>query len=92
MEDLVFHTVPTVQTICECAGGRLRDKFEYITDSAKADSPGHDTRTGILRAWIKYSQPLQKGAGFGQDDYAAGLEALDDEIVSLFQYQHPPAP
>ena len=91
IEDLVFRTVPTIRAVCTCAGGQLREKFQYITDSAKKDSPGHDTRTGILRAWIKYSQPLQPGAGFGKEDYHAALEALDDELVRLFQYHHPPS-
>lgn len=92
MEDLVFHTVETVTDVCECAGGRLYEDrpFHYITDSAKADSPGHDTSTGIAEAWIKYSQPLRAGAGFTPSDYASALEAIDQKIMDHLHYHHPP--
>ena len=92
MEDLVFHTVETVTQVCECAGGKIRSDqpFQYVKDSAKKDSPGHDTSTGIAEAWIKYSQPMLPRAGFAESDYRAALEAMDDNLMNMFQYQHPP--
>lgn len=94
MEDLVFHTVETVTAVCECAGGRIYEDrpFHYITDSAKADSPGHDTSTGIAEAWIKYSRPVAPGAGFDAADYEAALEAMDQNLMDLLHYHHPPPP
>jgi hypothetical protein len=94
IEDLVFHTVETITKVCECAGGTIRNDrpFKYIQNSAKADSPGHDTRTGIAEAWIKYSRPLEPAAGFTADDYEAALEAVDQNLMDLLHYNHPPPP
>jgi hypothetical protein len=94
MEDLVFYPVETVTAVCECAGGELyRDQpFQYIVESAKKDSPGHDTSTGIAEAWIRYAKPLQPGAGFTRDDYRATLEAVDATLMDAFGYQNPPGP
>jgi len=91
MEDLVFHTVPTITRVCECAGGQIRTDrpFHYIVDSAKADSPGHDTTTGVAEAWIKYSRPLPPRAGFSVRDHAAARQALDPHLMQLFGYRHP---
>ena len=94
MEDLTFYTEKTVSIVCECAGGRIRDDqpFQYIVESAKADSPGHDTSTGLTVAWIKYSQTLEPLAGFIQPDYEAALSALENDphsFMDLFSYQHP---
>jgi hypothetical protein len=93
MEDLVFHTKDTVTQVCECAGGIIRtdQPFEYVMDSAKADSPGHDTTTGYYQAWIKYSQPLAAKAGFTADDFEAASKVLDQDLMQKFGYQHPPA-
>lgn len=92
MEDLVFHTYSTIRTVCRCAGGELysEQNFTYIISSAKADSPGHDTTTGMAEAYWKYGQPLPPGAGFDSTDYFAALELLDPHLMNLFHYQHPP--
>jgi hypothetical protein len=97
MEDLIFYTQETVTQICQCAGGIIyADKpFEYVVESAKKDSPGHDTSIGLTEAWIKYSKPLQPHAGFVQEDYLAGLDALkhDDrfKLMERLHYHHPPS-
>ena len=101
MEDLIFHTQSTIRQVCHCAGGRLysdnddnnspsTSQFQYITDSAKADSPGHDTSTGLAEAWIKYSRPLGPMAGMVANDYHAAVRALDSQLMLQFGYQHPP--
>lgn len=96
MEDLIFYTQDTVTQVCQCAGGLIRsDKpFEYVVESAKKDSPGHDTSVGLTEAWIKYSQPLQPQAGFVLEDYQAGLDALDHgdpySLMKRLHYHHPP--
>jgi hypothetical protein len=92
MEDLVFHTKETIKAVCACAGGHIDEKnFHYIQDSAKKDSPGHDTSTGYTEAWIKYSRPLQSKAGFSDEDYEFGLEALDQNLMDQLHYHHPPS-
>lgn len=93
MEDLVFHTRETIQEICHCAGGVLYPGFKFVTESAKKDSPGHDTSTGLTEAWIKYSQPLAPKAGLVPSDFYAALYALKhdpDKMMTLFGYHHPP--
>jgi hypothetical protein len=90
MEDVVFHTVETVTAVCQCAGGEVTEPFEYTVESAKKDSPGHDTSTGIVKAWTRYGQPLPPRAGFTGDDYEAALEAIDQNWMDRLHYHHPP--
>mmetsp|Transcript_22489 Transcript_22489/g.46858 ORF Transcript_22489/g.46858 Transcript_22489/m.46858 type:complete len:490 (-) Transcript_22489:1133-2602(-) len=89
--DLVFHAHETIQQVCECAGGKLihADRLQYTLESAKADSPGHDTSTGLVEAWIKYGQAPQV-EGWSSQDIAAVHEALDPELLQLFGYELPP--
>jgi len=91
MEDVVFHTKDTITAVCECVGGRIRtdQPFVFVIESAKKDSPGHDTSTGLAEAWIKYSQPLAAMGGFSEEDYTAAVEAIDENLMETFQYQHP---
>ena len=92
MEDLVFYPKETITTVCECAGGRIRDDqlFQHVTDSAKADSPGHDKSTGLYEAWVKYSKPNTKERyGFIDNDYDAARIALNDSLMESLGYQHP---
>ena len=94
LEDLVFYTQETIQKVCECAGGQLHANFSYVLESAKADSPGHDTSTGLTQAWIKYSRPLQVRAGFVESDYRAALQVLQqdqDHLMQRLGYHHPPS-
>ena len=92
--DLVFYTKETITQVCECAGGRIRTDrpFVYTVDSAKADSPGHDTTVGFVEAWIRYSKPPPVRGGFAsEEDYVAAKSVLDPELMQLFGYVHPPA-
>ncbi|KAG7374252.1 hypothetical protein IV203_013347 [Nitzschia inconspicua] len=93
MEDLVFYPKETTKIVCECAGGKIRtdqENFSFVVDSAKADSPGHDKSTGIFAAWVKYSRPPPPRFGFSQSDYTAAKEALNDRLMGLMGYKHPP--
>jgi hypothetical protein len=91
MEDLVFYAKETTTAICECAGGKIRtdQPFKYVVGSAKADSKGHDTSTGIVEAWIKYSKPYQPQAGFTDEDYEISKEVLNGDLMGAFGYNHP---
>ncbi len=94
MEDLVFYPKETTRLICECAGGEIRtdqDRFQFVVDSAKADSPGHDKSTGIFAAWVKYSRRPEPRFGFSEQDYEAAREALDEKLMDSLGYKHPPA-
>lgn len=94
MEDLVFYPKETTRLICECAGGKIRtdqERFQFIVDSAKADSPGHDKSTGIFAAWVKYSKRPEPRFGFSRLDYDAAREVLDEKLMDSLGYSHPPA-
>jgi len=90
--DLIFHTKETITQVCECAGGKIRtdQPFAYTVDSAKGDSPGHDTSVGFYEAWIRYSRPAEPRGGFREEDYEAAKSVLDPELMRIFGYQHPP--
>lgn len=91
LEDLVFHAKETTTTICECIGGKMSTEypFAYVLDSAKADSRGHDTSTGFVQAWIKYSKPQPPLGGFTRRDFLAAEEALNSDYMEMFHYAHP---
>ena len=92
MEDLVFYPKETITTVCECAGGKIRtgQSFKYIEQSAKADSPGHDASTGLYQAWIKYSKSPELNGGLSELDYLSTKVALNQTLMDLFGYRHPP--
>eukprot|EP00547_Thalassionema_nitzschioides_P016806 CAMPEP_0194237226 /NCGR_PEP_ID=MMETSP0158-20130606/4273_1 /TAXON_ID=33649 /ORGANISM="Thalassionema nitzschioides, Strain L26-B" /LENGTH=418 /DNA_ID=CAMNT_0038971177 /DNA_START=28 /DNA_END=1285 /DNA_ORIENTATION=- len=90
-EDLIFHTKNVTTQICHCAGGEIRTDrpFFYIVDSAK-EGPGHGRdRTGMVKAWIKYGNPMPPRADFSADDYKAAIAFLDSDLMDIFGYQHP---
>jgi hypothetical protein len=91
MEDLVFYPKEITKAICECAGGEIIDQpFQFIVNSAKADSPGHDTSTGIYAAWIKYAKRPEANGGFSKEDYQGAQEALNYTLMQAMGYHHPP--
>lgn len=93
MEDLVFYPKETTKAVCECAGGKIRtdQPFQFIVDSAKADSPGHDVSTGIFAAWVKYAKRPQPRYGLLEEDYAAAIESLNQALMESLGYHHPSA-
>ena len=93
MEDLVFYPKETTKAVCECAGGNIRtdQPFQFIVDSAKADSPGHDHSTGIFAAWVKYSKRPLPRHGLFEEDYVAAKQALDQNLMESLGYDHPSA-
>ena len=93
MEDLVFYPKETTKAVCECAGGKIvtDQAFQFIVDSAKADSPGHDHSTGIYAAWVKYSKRPLPRSGLSEDDYTAATAALNEELMKSLGYHHPPS-
>ena len=93
-EDIIFHPKNVTTQLCECAGGKIIDDqpFQYIVDTAK-EGPGHGRlreRTGMVAAWIKYSQPLAPDGGFSGVDYQKSKEFLDQDLMDIFHYRHAP--
>jgi hypothetical protein len=92
-EDLIFHPKEMTKLICECAGGELQLPFTYIVNPAKT-GPGHgktSERTGMVQAWIRYGKKAERMGGFLVADYHAATEFLDEDIMKIFGYSHPPA-
>jgi len=92
MEDLVFYPKETITAVCECAGGKIQteEPFHHITASAKGDSQGHDTSTGLYEAWVKYSKPNTKERyGLIENDYVSARTALNGSLMEILGYHHP---
>jgi len=59
-EDLLFHTESVVGEICECAGGSMKEEFEFVVSPTKM-GPGQaelnnavGPPNGFVEAMIKY--------------------------------------
>jgi hypothetical protein len=93
-EDLIFYPKEMTKLICECAGGELQlPSFAYIVNPAKT-GPGHgrtSERTGMVQAWIRYGKKPEIMGGFQSADYRAAREFLDEDLMNIFGYSHPPA-
>lgn len=92
-EDLIFHAKEVTESVCHCAGGEMKGKFEYIVESAKKGSGGHgrkDQRTSMIQAMIRYGKETNRTIGFTQDDLAFAIETLDSELTEFFGYSNPP--
>jgi len=92
IEDLTYYAKETTTAICECAGGRIRtdQPFQYVIDSAKADSRGHDSSVGFFEAWMKHIAAAEPQAGLQDDEYQASIRALDKNLMEFFAYKYPP--
>lgn len=95
LEDLVLRQYNTTKILCNCAGGvvPLEDKFKYIVKSAK-QGPGHgkqQDRTGMIDAWMKFSEPMKVKAGFSTMDWEAALALLSRELMEKMNYKYPPS-
>jgi hypothetical protein len=92
-EDLVFHPEEVTRTVCECAGGSMKEngKFTYIVDSAKKGNVAHGKiKTGYVEAIIKYGS---KKLRYQNYRFSADLEYVRDHVdktlMELMEY--PPA-
>ena len=89
-EDLLFRAPETIRQICDCAGGQIRPKHggkhAYHTESAKTQAGGHSSSTNLLSALIKYGNAQNRKKGMTPEDLAFAMEALDPELMGLFQY------
>ena len=92
-EDLLFHPKAVTTAVCKCAGGQLRrdGNFEYVLDSAKKGPNAHgpmESRTGFIKAIIKYGTRAHRHDGFLDEDLRYAKEHLDPKIMEMFRYVH----
>ena len=91
-EDIVFHPKQITQTVCECAGGKLKhdEKFTYIVDSAKKGDAHGKEKTSYIDALIQYGSEAGRYSGFESADLEYARIHLDPELMELFGYQYAP--
>ena len=86
-EDLLYHPRTVVQQACECAGGKLKARFEYITKSAKKGLGGHGKeRTSYLDALIRYGSEQGRYKGFSSADLDYLATHLDRTMMQNMGY------
>ncbi|KAL7570956.1 hypothetical protein ACA910_002584 [Epithemia clementina (nom. ined.)] len=88
-EDLIYHPRAVVQRACECAGGKLRQKFRYIVDSAKRGVAAHGAmsqRTSYLDALSRYGTAHGRYKGFHPVDLEYAKQHLDPNIMKMLAY------
>ena len=94
-EDLVFHPKQVIQSVCECAGGTLKDEneFQYIVNSAKITEGHGSDKTGYVDAIIRYGSarrfPRWYSGGMTDSDRRYVIEHLDSDLMKAFRYQYP---
>lgn len=93
IEDLIFHPEIVTKSVCECAGGSMRDdgKFKYILNSAKRGEHAHGKeRTGFVDAIIKYGSEKKRYESYKT---AFDLEYIRDhvnhQLMNLLGYNYP---
>ena len=90
VEDLTLRPRETIRQVCSCAGGTLANQFKYVLDSAKL-GPGHNKKsTGIMKAWSRFHWPREARAGLSVESYEIAMESIDERLMGLFGYTHPP--
>ena len=86
-EDLIYYPHRVVQTVCECAGGQLRNKFHYIVDSAKKGDAAHGAvKTSYLDALIRYGTKKGRYKGFQPRDLEFAGAHLNPNMMRLLGY------
>jgi len=62
-EDLIFHAEETIKTVCDCAGGEMKnEEFRYREDSAKGEGGPHKGGNGFVNAVMKYGNETFRDA------------------------------
>lgn len=93
-EDLIFHAKNVTETVCQCAGGEMKNHgFQYIVDSAKKGVGAHgkmEERTSMIQAIIRYGKDSSRLSGFKEEDLEFARKNLDPKLMEFFGYQHAP--
>jgi hypothetical protein len=90
-EDVIFHPKEITQAVCECAGGKLKQRgFKYVVESAKkGDAHGTD-KTSYTDALIKYGRETGRYKGMRPEDLEYAKQQLDPRLMEWFNYRYPP--
>jgi hypothetical protein len=95
---LIYHPRQLIERICKCGGGVLRSDqdgtpFTYVVDSGKWGPAHGGKRTNLVSAMIKYGTDKKRFYNLTKADLQLAFEALDPEMMQIFQYavSAPPA-
>ena len=88
-EDMMFHTPEVIKKVCECGGGKMRDKFTYILESAKGSTGAHHGALGLAGAMIRYANATKRITGFTPEDLEYARLHLDPTLMEKFGYVTP---
>eukprot|EP00586_Coscinodiscus_wailesii_P017989 CAMPEP_0172513402 /NCGR_PEP_ID=MMETSP1066-20121228/252328_1 /TAXON_ID=671091 /ORGANISM="Coscinodiscus wailesii, Strain CCMP2513" /LENGTH=295 /DNA_ID=CAMNT_0013293657 /DNA_START=373 /DNA_END=1260 /DNA_ORIENTATION=- len=86
-EDTIFHPKTVVKQVCECAGGIMRNKFNFRIQTTKSHNGGPENM--LVAAMIKYGSVKMRLDGFTVDDAYFGKAQLDKELTAAFHYSLP---
>jgi hypothetical protein len=90
IEDLIFYPEETTRTVCECAGGSMRNDgtFQFIVNSAKKGKHAHGKeRTGMVEAIIKYGSEKKRYESYiSPKDLEYIRDNVDPELLRLMNY------
>ena len=91
-EDLLFHPKELTTSVCECAGGKMKEdgSFKFIVDTAKKGTAAHGsaaTRTGYVDAMIKYGNEQKRYAKYvAKRDLEFIRDHGDANLMTLLHY------
>jgi len=88
-EDMLFHTPEVIKQVCECGGGKMRDTFQYVLESAKGSSGAHHNALGLVSAMVRYANETKRIEGFTKEDLDYVRQALDPKLMEFFHYVYP---
>jgi hypothetical protein len=86
-EDLTLRPRETIEKICHCAGGQMKEAFKHLKGSAK--SGGAHIETNIVNIWSKFHWPRDPRGGFSIADYSIAKKTLGEKLMRTFGYTHP---
>lgn len=87
MEDLVFHTRNVTTQVCHCAGGQMRETFQYLVSSAKESHTANGTPSSLVDVMIRYAKDAERFSSMTREDLELARSALDPELMDAFGYQ-----
>ena len=88
-EDLLFHGEEVTRTVCDCVGGVFREKFRYISYSAKENGmPIHKGANGLVKALIQYGNPEKRLTGMTDRDLEYASTALNRDLMEKYDYSY----
>ena len=91
IEDLTLRPQETIKQVCSCAGGQVGNRFKHVVGSAKT-GPGHENKsTGMVKAWSRFRWPRETRGGLSIESYKIAKGSIDEDLMGMFGYKHPPA-